>query len=244
VDPTDHETAFRKLNIFKDENWKTVIRDLELVDGNGKSYVYGVQETNIDGFEPQCQLDEKTHTFNIENKLEKPVLVIVANDNNKTYDSTALEPNNTDYALVDRQALKEGHQLSVTVTGSQTDVGESPSIAKDAVIVDADGNNVTDQYAIFYVDGTLEVEPKEVTITANNAEKAYDGTPLTCDEFTATALEEGDEHTFAVSMTTDSTITQPGTQPNVIAAVDGTAVDPDHAAGIAPRGMEKARGGC
>ena len=37
-------------------------------------------------------------------------------------------------------------------------------------------------------------------------------------------LEEGDDHTFAVTMTTDSTITQPGTKPNVIASVDGVEV--------------------
>ncbi len=70
----------------------------------------------------------------------------------------------------------------------------------------------------------LTINKKAVTITAKDASKPYDGTPLTQPEFTATALEEGDTHTFTVIMTEASTITNEGTQPNVIATVDGIAV--------------------
>ena len=63
-----------------------------------------------------------------------------------------------------------------------------------------------------------------MTITAKDATKTYDGTALTEGGFTATALETGDSHTFTVTMTEGSTITNIGTQANVIATVDGVAV--------------------
>lgn len=68
------------------------------------------------------------------------------------------------------------------------------------------------------------IAPKSVTITADNASKTYDGNPLTAGDFTATDLETGDTHTFTVVMTAASTLTNVGTQPNVIDMVDGVAV--------------------
>jgi len=68
------------------------------------------------------------------------------------------------------------------------------------------------------------INPKAVTITANDASKTYDNTALTEYGFTTSSLETGDTHIFTVSMTEGSTITNAGTQPNVIAIVDGTGV--------------------
>ena len=65
---------------------------------------------------------------------------------------------------------------------------------------------------------------KAVTITAKDAEKEYDGTALTQPEFEASALASTDDHEFAVVMTQESTITEKGEKPNVIATVDGVAV--------------------
>lgn len=71
----------------------------------------------------------------------------------------------------------------------------------------------------------ITVNPKPVTITAKSANKKYDGTALTESDFTASALETGDTHTFLVAMTPSSTITHFGTQPNVIATVDGEQIN-------------------
>ena len=74
------------------------------------------------------------------------------------------------------------------------------------------------------------VTPKPITITANDAEKTYDGDALTNGGFTIdpNVLEDGtsiaDDFTFTVTMTAGSTITNAGSQPNVIATVDGKAV--------------------
>ena len=65
---------------------------------------------------------------------------------------------------------------------------------------------------------------REITITAKDASKTYDGSALTEGDFTITGLDSGDSHTFIVTMTAASTITNAGTRPNVIATVNGVAV--------------------
>ena len=78
--------------------------------------------------------------------------------------------------------------------------------------------NVTCNY------GTISVDPWKVTIAASDDEKTYDGTALTKDGFGTSGVKTGDTHIFAVTMTADSTITDCGTQANVIGTVDGVAV--------------------
>ena len=97
----------------------------------------------------------------------------------------------------------------------------------DDVAVKTGEETTVGNYLVTTVDGTLTVNPKEVTITAKDARQTYNGKALTEDGFEATDLEDGDDHEFTVAMTEDSKITQVGTQPNVIATVDGTKVTPD-----------------
>jgi hypothetical protein len=122
----------------------------------------------------------------------------------------------------------DGHVYTVeglTASASGTDAGEYPmNVVGTPVVRDSEGNDVTSEFAIVTRNGTLTIAPKAVTITANDASRMYDGTALTEGGFTASALEAGDLHTFTVAMTDDSTITNAGTQPNVIRTVDGTAV--------------------
>ena len=68
----------------------------------------------------------------------------------------------------------------------------------------------------------------EITIKADNAERAYNGNPLICSTASVTEgeLSAGDE--IKATMTANSTITNPGTQPNVIDTVkivDGNKKD-------------------
>ncbi|MBQ7699811.1 MAG: hypothetical protein IJT49_05665 [Clostridia bacterium] len=81
---------------------------------------------------------------------------------------------------------------SVVIEGSQTQVGTSDNVPKDAVIKTAGGEDVTDNYNIKYEKGTLEVlAVTPLTITAKSASKEYDGTPLTKDEYDVSGLLEG-----------------------------------------------------
>ncbi len=152
--------------------------------------------------------------------ITKKAITITAGSGEKVYDGTALT--NNSYTNTD---LANGDYIeSVTVTGSRTAAGTNPNVPSAAVIKNGSGEDVTSSYDITYVNGTLKVNPKEVTITALDANKTYDGTALTKGGFTVSALESGDAHTFSVTMTSTSTITQYGTKPNVIATVDGVQV--------------------
>ena len=113
----------------------------------------------------------------------------------------------------------------VTASGSGTNVGPYSVTFSDVTInttKDDTGNYVVTET----IGGTLTINRKAVTITADDDTKTYDGTALTKNTFTTTDLEEGDTHTFDVDMTNGSSITNVGTQSNVIATVDGVAVNP------------------
>lgn len=72
----------------------------------------------------------------------------------------------------------------------------------------------------------MKVMPRTVTLMALDAEKNYDGTPLTYSEFDVVNTGKADEDFISgegvttVTMTGDSTITNAGEQPNVINAAD------------------------
>ena len=117
----------------------------------------------------------------------KPVTITAGSDS-KVYDGIPLTKNSYTYT-----ELAEGDTIeSVTVTGSQTTVGNSNNVPSMAVIKNAAGDNVTSSYSITYENGTLEVTGKTLTITAGSDSKVYDGTALTKDSYTNTALADGD----------------------------------------------------
>ena len=157
--------------------------------------------------------------------INRKAVTITANDASKAYNGIALtESGFTTTAL----ETGDTHTFTVVMTEGSTitNIGTEPN-----VIATVDGTAVTTgtetaigNYLVTTANGTLTVNPKAVIITAKDASKAYDGTALTESGFTTTALETGDTHTFTVVMTEGSTITNIGTEPNVIATVDGTAV--------------------
>ena len=107
-------------------------------------------------------------------KIDPLALTITADSGSKVYDGTALTKNSytsTDPAMGDTLA-------SVTVTGSQTDVGSSDNVASDAKLMRGD-RDVTANYAITYEKGTLAVTPLTdkvtVTITGNKSTVTYNG---------------------------------------------------------------------
>ena len=121
-------------------------------------------------------------------KVTQKDLTITADDATKTYDGTALTKNS-----YTNTALATGDNItSVTITGSQTVFGNSNNVASAAVIKNAAGDDVTSSYNITYTNGTLKVNKKDLTITAGSDSKTYDGTALTKNSYTNTALAAGD----------------------------------------------------
>ena len=184
----------------------------------------GVATVNIEDIAGDDLIVSGSANFTINPKA----VTITANDASKAYNGIALtESGFTTTAL----ETGDTHTFTVVMTEGSTitNIGTEPN-----VIATVDGTAVTTgtetaigNYLVTTANGTLTVNPKAVTITANDASKAYDGTALTESGFTTTALETGDTHSFTVAMTEESTITNIGTKPNVIATVDGTAVTTD-----------------
>ena len=82
-------------------------------------------------------------------------LVVVTDSAEKVYDGSALYAQGytlRDGELADGQRIKSYH-----ITGSQTNVGVSDAYVTDIVIVDAQGRNVTANYQITIIKGTLHV---------------------------------------------------------------------------------------
>ena len=143
--------------------------------------------------------------------ITNKTLTITAGSDSKVYDGTALTNNTyTNTSLLAGDAIE-----SVTVSGSQTNAGSSANVPSGAVIKNGSNENVTANYEITYVNGTLTVTPRPVTITADSDTKEYDGTALTKNTYTNTALLEGHSLT---SVTVTGSQTAAGTSDNVPSA--------------------------
>ena len=144
-------------------------------------------------------------------------ITLTSGSGTKVYDSTPLKK---ETVTIGGDGMAPNETLSYTNFASITNVGSISNTFDYNFVSPALAGN----YCVSITNGNLEVTCKKVTITANSNNKIYDGTPLTDGGFTATPLETGDTHTFVVTMTSGSTITNVGTQANVIATVDGTPV--------------------
>ncbi len=127
-------------------------------------------------------------------EVTQKALTITADSDTKVYDATALTNNG-----FTNTALAAGDTVNATVTGSQTVKGKSDNVPSAAVITNATNEDVTASYDITYVNGTLEVTPKAVTVTADSETKVYDATALTKDSFTNTDLAADDSITATIT---------------------------------------------
>ena len=133
-------------------------------------------------------------------------ITFTAASSEKVYDGIAL----TD-STVTVSGLPAGFTYEATVSGSQTDAGESGNVIASYKIFNAENADVTASFTdIATVNGTLKVTKAEATVTTGSASKAYDGTALTNSEATATGLV-ADE---TVTVTATGSITDIGTAQN------------------------------
>ena len=126
----------------------------------------------------------------------------------KTYDGKELRVEEADI-----EGLPDTVSVTYTITGSQTDAGESESTVSAFTILDASNKNVTAYFTnVGTRTGTLTVEPAPLEITTGSPaeSKLYDGTPLTWPEVTIDGLVEGETAT----VTATGTITNAGSTPN------------------------------
>ncbi len=106
-------------------------------------------------------------------------IVFASGNAEKTYDGKPLSC--SDWTITEGE-LEKGHEAVVTFSGQLT---ESGSVANDfsVTIIDEAGADVTERYSMKLSAGVLTVAKREIGIIAGNAEKIYDGTPLTSHEY-------------------------------------------------------------
>ncbi|MDO5114780.1 MAG: MBG domain-containing protein [Synergistaceae bacterium] len=128
-------------------------------------------------------------------------VTITANDQSVSYGTSISQ--GTSY--VTASGLNSGANLAaITLSQDRTDVGTG-AITPSAAAITANGANVTANYNISYIDGTLTIAAKAVTITANDQTVAY-GTPISqgLSNVTASGLNSGASLT-AITLTQNRT---------------------------------------
>ncbi|MBR5345729.1 MAG: FecR domain-containing protein [Clostridia bacterium] len=132
-------------------------------------------------------------------------LTITTGSASKIYDGTAL----TAPVTVTGLASSDESKVTITATGSITDVGSTPN----TYTIDW-GDVLSTNYTLTEEIGTLEVTGvlTPVTFTAPSASKVYDGTALTAEEVTASGLPDG--YTFEAVAT--GTQTDAGSSANPV----------------------------
>ena len=160
-----------------------------------------------------CNTADTTVTIKV---TPRPITITAASAIKK-YDGTPLTSTNyictltSPFTDINNRILVNNDSIaSVTLTGSQTDVGLSENIASNAAITIATETTAdkNPSYAISYANGTLEVKPNDtlITVTAGSGSKVYDGTPLTMtahEDFTVIGLPPA----LSWTATADGTVT-------------------------------------
>ncbi|MGI6350022.1 MAG: beta strand repeat-containing protein [Eubacteriales bacterium] len=132
-------------------------------------------------------------------------VTITTGSDSKAYDGTALTEGTAEI-----EGLVDGESVTLTATGSQTEVGDS----KNTYSITWD-NAKASNYAVTDALGTLTVTTNDaaVTLTAPSDSKTYDGTALTkTTGVTATGLPAG----FTVEATASGSQTDVGNSANVV----------------------------
>ena len=174
-----------------------------------------------------CNTVETTVTFIVN---PRPITFIAASAIKK-YDGQPLTLNSYSCMLTSPYFDPYNHIMigndsiaSVTITGSQTNVGISQNVPSDASITIATETTAdkNPSYAISYANGTLEVITNDtlIRVIPGSGSKIYDGTPFTLtdhDDFTVTGVPDG----LTWEATADGTVTNviPGEGEKAVNAV-------------------------
>ncbi len=146
-------------------------------------------------------------------------IVITTQGGEKEYDGNPLTESSWTHTSGN---LVLGHELEVTATGSQTEVGNSKNTAT-VVVKDGAGNAVTQNYQITVKEGDLTVTAIQITVKIHDATKVYDGSPLTSSEYEITSGNPYAGDTF--------TVTTKGSQTDVGYSVNAATVIARNGAG-------------
>ena len=148
----------------------------------------------------------------------RPVAVTMK-DAQKEYDGNVLSSKAYE---ISSGTIAEGDTLTIgEVKGEQLGVGESSVTA--SFTVKRGENDVTGNYTLTVVPGRLTVKPRSIVLTADSAEKDYDGKALTKDSFSVTSGSLVSGH--SISATVSGSQTAAGSSANKIDAASVKITD-------------------
>ncbi|MBQ4113306.1 MAG: transglutaminase domain-containing protein, partial [Clostridia bacterium] len=162
----------------------------------------------------------------------RPISLVTASAE-KIYDGTPLVA----YDVIlspESLPLVNGDEVLMVVSGSQTEVGQSPNTAhpETFVICDVLGQDATENYELISVtEGTLTVKyDTVVTVITAGAQKLYDGRPLTCPEYETIMDGEPLPEGYRLSVTVTGSRLGVGKSPNTaeVAIYDDQGLDVTH----------------
>lgn len=133
--------------------------------------------TNLDNYEVTLKFGELV--VNARSDKDKYQITVTAKSDTKPYDGNGHSVSGVAGATFtnDKGATFTVEGLSASV--SATDAGEyTNKVTGTAVVKDAQGNDVTSQFKVTTVDGTLTINKRDVTIKPKDATKDYDGKKL------------------------------------------------------------------
>ena len=155
------------------------------VGSSNNTFIYMLNKnTNADNY----NITTHEGTLTVTNRDAKYNVTLVANSNTgNIYDGSEKSATGiqTDEFEIDGVKYKvSGYQTS---DPTATDAGTYDNvIAGTYKVMDPEGNDVTDQFAVATQNGKLEIAKRKVTLTSATDSKQYDGTPLTKKEVTVT----------------------------------------------------------
>ena len=157
------------------------------VDGQGATYsfagsqkIVGSSEnvfecipnegTNLDNYE----ITKQYGTLSVTNRSEKYQITLTPNSKSVTYDGT--EKSVSGFETLEFQINGQTFYVSgVEASATGTDAGEYPvKVSGQAVVIDSDGNDVTDQF-------TVNIDDAKLTIVGVDSDKSASNLPHTGD---------------------------------------------------------------
>ena len=175
-----------------------------LVGNSSNTFSYALKaNTNSDNY----TINKTEGTLSVTNRKAKYTVTVTANSTTATYNGTeysATGMQGTTFAIDGVQYTVEG---LTTENPTQKDAGTySNNVLGTAIVKDAEGNDVTEQFAVNTVNGSLVINKATVTLKSADLSKEYDGEALV-NGTTALATEtgwaagEGADYAFTGSQT-------------------------------------------
>ena len=178
-------------------------------------------------------------TLTVNNRNTKYEVTLKANSGKEKYDGTSkavsgytIDGNageGTGESAVTSFTASNGKTYTVTGMSAEvtrTNAGEyAVNVIGTPIVKDADGNDVTTQFAVLSESGKLTIDKRRVTLTSATDTKVYDGKALSNDEITVSedGFAEGEGATYDV--TGSQTLSGESANAFTYALSDGTIAD-------------------